>query len=235
MEAEVFRCKTFFIAQSDQVAKVGTDAFLLGAWTPVPPGKVLDIGSGTGVIALIAAEKNRLAHIDAVDVNPIAAEIARQNFEANGFAHRTQSFATEIQQFYPDHTYDLILSNPPYFRPGHARLPEKPIRVVTRHGLRLTLEELARQVDRLLAPEGVFSVVLPPDEAGVLGTALANAGLLPFHILNIFTRPHKPVKRILCQYSRLQLPLTKEELIIHEGNWYTQAYQDLLRPYYLEF
>lgn len=235
MEAEVFRCKTFSVAQSDQVAKVGTDAFLLGAWTPVPDGKILDIGSGTGVIALIAAEKNKHAHIDAVDVNPIAAETARHNFEANGYGHRMRSFAAEIQQFYPGHTYDLILSNPPYFRPGHARLPEKPVRVVTRHGLRLTLEELARQVDRLLAPEGVFAVVLPPAEAGLLRTALESHGIHPLHLLKVFTRPYKPVKRLLYQYTRDPLQMTEDELIIHEGNWYTMAYQQLLRPYYLEF
>lgn len=216
--------------------KVCTDACILGAYAAVNEAKaVLDIGTGTGLLALMAAQRSQ-AKFDAVEVNPEAYQQAVQNVAASPFAKRIQLFDQSIQAFSLEQNrlYDVIISNPPFFQ-NHLLSPQ-PDRNTALHTESLSFEELLQSVDRLLSSEGEFQVLLPIYEAGILTQKAKAFGLFPLRQLSIRHSAQHSVFRIILTFSRSPALIKEEELTIFQvDNQYSRAFQLLLQEYYLIF
>lgn len=216
--------------------KVGTDGVLLGAWASLTPGqKVLDIGTGTGLIAIMLAQRHETALIHAVEVEDNAYQQALENMAATPWRHRLQVFHASIQDFarnYED-TYDLILSNPPFFSGG--TFSDKQDRNSVRHTVKLPHGDLLQAVRRLLSKEGRFCVILPYIE-GLRFQEMADFYQLHCtKITEVFPKADKLVERLLMQFEKQPRPIEKDQLIIqHQGaNDWTEAYIELTKAFYL--
>ena len=177
--------------------KVGTDGVLLGAWASVRPSdrRILDVGTGTGLIALMMAQRAAQAHVTGIDVEDVAE--ARANAEASPWSGRIRIERAAVQQFGPQERFDLIVSNPPFFVDS-LTCPDAG-RTTARHAVRLPFEELRDAVVRLLAPQGRFAVVLPVDGAAHF-VELCRGLLRPVRRTDVRTAPQRPVKRTLLEF-----------------------------------
>lgn len=264
MPKEIFRFKRFTITQSPETGvKVGTDGVLLGAWCRVEqtPARLLDAGTGTGIIALMLAQRTpETARIDAIDIDPDCAERAALNAEASPWAERIRILNKTIQSHaatraYPRQSesmpqaaalrgwaekaslYDHIAANPPYFT--SSLLPPTQNRTTARHTVSLTHGDLLRAVDTLLAPEGRFSVILPPKEAAALTVKAISHGLSASRITEVFTKPGGPCKRVLTEFVRTaNYTETQRDTLTIAGTaaeGFSQQYIALTRDFYLKF
>lgn len=220
--------------------KVNTDGVLLGAWGAVGSGAadILDIGTGTGVIALMAAQRNGSAVVDAVEIDPQTAEQAAENVAASPWRDRIRVFPRSLAQYVAEceKKYDHILSNPPYFV-NSLKAPDAA-RSVARHADSLSYEELARSVAELLKPEGLFSVVLPAAEASVFTALAALQGLSALKRTEVRSRPDRPVSRVMLQFSRRPAGAVESaSLTIETGEpgGFSEKYRELTAPFYLKF
>ncbi|MEO8711563.1 MAG: methyltransferase, partial [Parafilimonas sp.] len=165
MPNDYFRFKQFIITQDKCAMKVCTDACLFGAWAAHNPqleaSNILDIGTGTGLLSLIYAQKNMHASIDAIEIDEAAVQQARENFEASIWKERLHVYNTSIQQFATSSNkkYDVIICNPPFYE--NDLKSENKQRNLALHSDALTLEELISDVDLLLGDDGSFFVLLP--------------------------------------------------------------------------
>mgnify|MGYP000134804268 FL=1 len=220
--------------------KIGTDAVLLGAWTPLEDdiNSILDVGAGTGVVALQLAQRSAAEVIDAVELDPDAFEECVDNFENSPWGDRLFCYHASFQEFYAEieETYDLIVSNPPYFSEDPIANQTPKAREQARFQEHLNFKDLLEGVSILLSQHGSFSVILSVSEQEKF-ISLANAyQLYPSHILNVKGQPTSPVKRTLIRFSRNQTKqISTEELIIeHSRHEYTQDYKDLVKDFYLK-
>ncbi len=220
--------------------KVGTDAVLLGAWCSVEgyPNSILDIGSGTGVIALMLAQRNDAQTIDAVEIDENAYEQTVANFEESDWGDRLfcyhatfQNFANEMAG--EDENYDLIVSNPPFYRDAYQT--ESEARNKARFTSSLSFEELLDGVSKILSKNGQFSVIIPKKEQiDFVAIALKN-GLFMSRLCNVKGTPSSEIKRILLTFSFQEKVLEVTELIIEiERHQYTDKYIDLTKDFYLK-
>ncbi len=241
MSNSYFRFKEFVVRQAGAAMKVGTDGVLLGAWASLTggEGRILDVGTGTGLIALMAAQRTAGTLIDAIEIDPAAAEQARRNVEDSPWADRISVEAVSLQELSERADlprYDHILSNPPYF--VDSLKPPDAGREAARHAGQLTYDELAAGVARLLAPEGRFSAIFPYEESALFVVRAAIAGLYCVRRTNVHTAPGRPVKRVLLGFSRTRPASVKEETLIIENaarDGYSDAYRQLTRDFYLYF
>lgn len=216
--------------------KVGTDGVLLGAWAEVRPDdrRMLDIGTGTGVIALMLAQRSA-ARIEAVDIDPDCAEQAAGNFAASPWSGRLEARCLPIQEYAPDGRFDLIVSNPPYYV-GSLHSPDQG-RNRARHADSLPFGELVRAVVRLLADGGRFALILPPDEMRLFRSA-ALGRLFPLRWTEVCSTPRRGVRRVLAEFCAQPVPPPEVgRLIIQEGgpDSYTGEYRRLTGDFYLGF
>lgn len=234
MSEKSFHFKQFTVFQDRCAMKVGTDAVLLGSWVSAQDAsRVLDIGTGTGVIALMIAQKSN-ALIDAIDIDESAFAQANENFHDSPWAPKLTCCHVSFQNFANENfpRYDLIVTNPPYFH--HASKPLIESRINARHSEVLTFDELVSGVKNLLLPEGRFCVILPCKEGMEFLEKAQRKGLFCHHLLRIKTRADKNEKRLIMQFGFHFGILTEEEIIIQdeEGN-FTKEYIDLTRDYYI--
>jgi len=244
----MFRFKQFTIQQDRTAMKVCTDACVLGAWADVSvandtPARILDIGTGTGLLALMAAQRNPAAQIDAVELDDIAAGQAAENVAASPFASQVRVWHSAIQQFVPrpdtDLVYDHILTNPPFYT-NSLRSPDKAVNRAL-HTDDLPFADLLTAVRRWLRPSGTWWVLLPPPESDRLCQLAAEGkqALHPFRQLYLRHHAQKPIFRHLTAFRFADAPsdFTPQQLAIHEldGRTYTAEFQALLQPYYLIF
>lgn len=253
----LFRFKQFTIRQDRTAMKVCTDACVLGAYADVSTGGyILDIGTGTGLLALMAAQRNPTARIDAVEVDEAAFGQATENVTASPFAERVKVVQARIQDFNltPDYSpgttgsevlYDRILTNPPFYT-NHLRSPDKAVNRAL-HTDELPFPELIVAVVRLIKPEGEWWVVLPPYETEQLTKLAQGAGLKPFKQLFLKHNAQKPVFRVVTGFSLINGLVMQETLTIYEKNerqelgtsqsreTYTSEFRALLRDFYLIF
>ena len=158
--SDPFRFKQFSIHQDRCAMKVGTDGILLGAWaTAETPSRILDIGTGTGVVALMLAQRFPAAMIDAVEANSDACGQAAGNFQVSPWADRLTAVYCRIQEFESAATYSLIVSNPPWFH--DSMKPDDQARDTARHTDSMSPADLISAVARLMANDGVFTTILP--------------------------------------------------------------------------
>lgn len=238
--------------------KVGTDGVLLGAWASVRPSdrRILDIGTGTGLIALMMAQRVPGAQVTGVDVEDISQ--ARGNADASPWGGRIAFVQCPVQEFAPQERFDLVVSNPPFFV-GSLTCPDRG-RTTARHAVRLPFDELCASVVRLLAEGGRFALVLPAGEAArFIGVCRGKLALA--RRTDVRTTPRHPAKRVLMEFVRTNrasasgptppapdsCPGSAEtfaqpvpdcsELVIGTGEHeqYTPEYRALTRDFYLKF
>ncbi|GIV38060.1 MAG: tRNA1(Val) (adenine(37)-N6)-methyltransferase [Cyclobacteriaceae bacterium] len=230
----VFYFKQFGILQQHSSMKVGTDGVLLGAWATVSNvNRILDVGTGTGLIALMLAQRTSgQAHIDAVEPDNGAIADARENFRQCQWSNSLHLFHQSLQQFTPAHAYDLIVCNPPYFNKALTS-PDRN-RTMARHTTTLKHTDLADFASHWLTPRGRLAVILPVEEARQFKTTAAGKGLYAIRTTCVKTTPDKPVKRWLMEFSHIHLPEEKSELTLLESDGSrTVAYQHLTGDFYL--
>ena len=231
-----FEFKQFRINQENCAMKVGTDGVLLGAWTPIPLSttRILDIGTGSGLLALMLAQRTH-AHIDAVEIDTLAAQQAKENFISSPWSNRLQIYETDFQSFAKNelHKYDVIVSNPPYFH-NSLHTPNRQ-RTIARHSDSLTLDELVDGVEKLLQPWGYFCVILPTHESEIVAKKALLANLYCTQKTFVYPTPTSPAKRIMQLFSKKETtPLTQHLVIEQEQrHQYTKEYNELTKKYFL--
>lgn len=235
---QIFKFKKFNIVQDDCAMKVNTDSVLLGAWSELANKcSVLDIGTGSGLIALMLAQRSQKVHVTGVEIDPLACDNARYNVGNSIFADRVQIFENPIQNFghRADQLYDLIISNPPYFNTGPTA--ENIHKAQVRHTLALTHHDLLLVVQRLLAQEGHFDLILPYEEGMRFLNQASFHQLSLVKITEVRSRVNKKVERVLIRLGHKTLfPPNKDELIIHDGPGpkdYTEEFKNLTKEFYI--
>lgn len=235
-----FRFKQFTIFHDQCAMKVGTDGVLLGAWANVEKSnRILDIGTGTGLIALMLAQRTpNTTTIDAIDSNELAIKQATQNIANSPWPNKVQPYQQPFQKFTEslEPTYDLIVSNPPYFVNSYKA--KKQARNEARHTDSLSFQELLAGVKKCLLPTGKFCVILPFESGKNFQELAQNFSLYPTKICSIKPTPNKAPKRLLLEVSNVCLSnINKQTLVIEtdKRHKYTNNYQDLTKDFYLNF
>ena len=237
MSSHEFVFKHFKILQDKCAMKVGTDAVLLGAWVNASKAKsILDIGTGTGIIALMLAQKST-AKIDAIDIDNNSYQQAIENVNNCKWKDRVQVYNTSLQQYISvcKHKYDLIVSNPPYFVDSSKAIEEA--RTNARHTDQLPFDDLLNGVLILLSPEGSFYVILPIKESHYFIEAAEKRELYLTKLTRVITRTDKPEKRLLMKFEFSKKPVEETVITIEkdERHNYTDEYKELTKDYYLSF
>lgn len=216
--------------------KVNTDGILLGAWADVEGAeRALDIGAGTGVIAIMLAQRTRNTRIDAVEIDPTSCEEAGLNLTAAPWAERLDLIEGAVQHWARRATvsYDLIVSNPPFFSGGV--LSDNQARNEVRHTIKLSHGDLLISVQRLLAPKGRFCVILPRIEGLRFQELAQSYHLYPTRLTEVRSRPGRPSERLLIQFEREARPPVRDQLVLREADseeW-SAAYRELTGDFYL--
>ena len=229
-----FKFKQFAVEQDDVAMKVGTDGVLLGAWADCDGAKrILDIGTGTGVIALMLAQRNSQAAIYAVEIDETATKRARANFDMSPWAERLTVENCAVQEFVPSEKFDLIISNPPYF--VDSLLPPDAKRSTARHTHDLSFEELDKAVVRLLANDGRFALILPTAE---FEKYLSITQLHLVRRCDMHPTTGAAVKRVMAEFAKCAVAdITHENITIEKATRgdYTDEYRTLTKDFYLKF
>ena len=213
--------------------KVGTDGLLLGAWAQ--GGKhVLDIGTGTGLIALMMAQRFPEAHVDAIDIDADAASQAEDNARRSPFADRVAVRFVSLQEYVAEREYDSIVCNPPFFT--HSLQSPDSKRTLARHSIALPFDDLFRHARRLMSEDGVLSIVVPSDALSQIETAAVMNNLFLVRRCLVRTTRKKPARRLLLSFSQKPSPFHDEEGVIQEAvnepsEWYRNLTCDFLLKY----
>ena len=223
----MFRFKKFTIEQDECAMKVGTDGVLLGAWAR-GGSRVLDVGTGTGIIALMMAQRYPEAYIFGIDIDEGAVRQATTNVQASPFSSRIRIQQTKLQDMDDSFTgcFDAIVSNPPFFIDSLAAPDEQ--RNLARHTATLTYAELMQTAWRLLSDDGELSVVVPFDYRQRMEDEAIFVGFFPNRVCAVKTTDRKPAKRYLLSFRKHPCPCEKEQLTIG-----SEAYRQLTGDFYL--
>ncbi|MBM3425633.1 MAG: methyltransferase [Bacteroidetes bacterium] len=232
-----FQFQQFRVQQDRCAMKISTDSVLLGSLAQsTSPRQILDIGTGTGVIALMLAQRFSEAQVTALEIDPEAATQADQNFKDSPFAERMKLIPTALQDFSSDRYFDLIVSNPPYF-PDHLKSID-PKRNLALHTDSLSFEALIRHTSQLLSTSGDFWLILPPRQMGDFCNLAEEALLFPNAKIQIQDTASKPVHREIVSFSKIKgLPSIPTRIcsLKNEEGTYTDDYQQLISGFLLGF
>ena len=238
-----FRFKQFFIEDSKCAMKVGTDGVLLGAWCPITnyqspitntPFRVLDVGTGSGLIARMLMQRCPEAEVEGIDIDEAAVEQAREN-GVKAYCSSLQEWQNDKSQM-TNHKYDLIVSNPPYFQ-NSLKNPDAG-RMTARHTDTLSYKDLMHHCARLLKSDGQLALILPAEaEAEVRGLAAAEQLSLT-HVTRVYSKEGKKAKRVLLSFSRdtgiPEYRYTEDRLVLEdEKGGRSAAYSKLCQEFYL--
>ncbi|MCB0460841.1 MAG: methyltransferase [Flavobacteriaceae bacterium] len=229
--------KQFTINHDRCAMKIGTDGVLLGAWATIKhnPTSILDIGTGTGIIALQLAQRSDAELIDAVEIEDNAYEQAVENFENSPWGDRLFCYHTSLEEFANeiDETYDLIVSNPPFY--SEDFLSNNKARNMARFTTSLPFDMLLKNASALLTENGVFTTIIPyKEEEGFIQSA-ENYNLFINKICRVKGTPTTEIKRSLLEFSFRKNTIETTELIIeNQRHNYTEDYINLVKDFYLK-
>jgi len=236
MANNYFRFKEFIIYQDKSAFKVGTDGVLLGACADITRvNRILDIGTGTGLIAMMLAQRCK-AEIIAIEPDTDSFEQACSNISQCKWHEKITVINTDLQNYDPGSLkFDLIITNPPYFTDS-LKNPD-PSKASARHNITLNNDELLKGVLRLLAENGRFQVVLPYVEGNIFIAAAQEHGLYCNNILKIRPLPTSEVRRLILKFSGKRLKVSEKFLTIEKGrrHEFTEEYKRLTKDFYLNF
>jgi tRNA1Val (adenine37-N6)-methyltransferase len=234
----MFRFKQFSVDQTGCAMKINTDGVLLGAVaTTESPSSVLDIGTGTGVIALMLAQRFADARVDAVEIDELAAKTAGNNFANSPFNDRMAIFPTSIRAFFDEHPgnkYDLIVSNPPFFI--NSLESPKAKTTLAKHTDTDFFERLMNGITKHLSPNGACWLVLPVQTVALIKSlAIQNRMYLQLEISIRSFEHSEPHREIVC-FGLIEVSAEISTLTIYKAlNIYTEEYKKLLQPYFIAF
>jgi len=237
MSTKPFKFKEFTINQDQCAMKIGTDSVLLGAWASIDtkPFSILDIGAGTGVLSLMLAQRCNAELIDAIEIDDNTYEQCVDNFEQSPWGDRLFCYHVSLEEFEEEieDDYDLIICNPPFYSENYKTKSEQ--RDLARFQDAMPFEYLLKSVSILLAPDGIFSLIIPFKEEEKIISLASKFLLTPSKILRVKGNPKAEIKRSLLEFSFHESILEIDELIIEtERHQYTEAYKDLTKDFYLK-
>lgn len=217
--------------------KVGTDGVLLGSWAAIDSAvtSILDIGTGTGLIALQIAQRSECPTIDALEIEPQAYEQAVDNFENSHWGDRLFCYHASLKEFSDeiDDKYDLIITNPPFFNDTYKELEQN--RALARHSESLTFDELLKHTSQLLSISGSCAFIIPYKEEGSFLNLASKYSLFPSRITRVKGNINSPTKRTLLQLEFTNTePNIKELSIEIKRHIYTDDYKKLVEDFYLK-
>lgn len=230
--SKAFHFQQFTIEQDQCAMKVGIDSVLLGAWTDSNGAQqILDIGTGTGILALMLAQRSKSV-IDAIELNREAFLQASENIKHSKFASRIRCFHGAFQDFIPKQNYDLIISNPPYFE--KSLKSADTARNTARHTDALSLDELLQKASQLITASGEISLILPSSSLSRVEKTIGTLNLYLKRITEVKGKAHKAAKRILLTISKEKNTCITDQITIYttEGG-YTKEFRSLTKDYYL--
>ena len=218
--------------------KIGTDAVLLGAWCPIDnnPKSILDVGAGTGILALMLAQRTNADQIDALEIDEEAYEQCVENFENSPWADKLFCYHAALDEFVddPEDEYDLIISNPPFYSEDFKTSDEQ--RDLARFQDAMPFDDLIEAADLLLSENGTFAVVIPYKEEDRFIELCAEYELYPVKATRVKGSYKTPIVRSLLAFKRYELSvLTADELVIEiNRHEYTDDYINLTQDFYLK-
>ena len=230
----MFQFKQFSVEQDQCAMKVGTDGVLLGAWADADtPQQILDIGTGTGLIALMMAQRFSLAQLTALEIDTDASKQAEENFKQSPWNNRLQLKHIPLQSFETKKSYDLIVSNPPYFE--NVSKAKGATRTQARHTDSLSFETLIEYSAKLLTNKGVLALILPSEVKEKVEQIALKKQLFLNRVGWVKGNKKTPTKRLLLQFSFQEKVLKENTLIIEkERHQYTDEYVQLCKDFYLK-
>ncbi|HPY82416.1 MAG: methyltransferase [Bacteroidales bacterium] len=232
-----FVCKQFRVGQENTALKIGTDAFVLGAYTHhFKNTTILDIGTGTGILALMLAQKYSEAHIHAVEINAQACIDAHYNFSRSAWHKNLSCIHADIATYTQNCTtkYDIIISNPPFF---HNSLPSKNDALrIAKHSDSLSPTLLLECVSKLVSEQGIVSVIIPFADTTRYISLAETHNLHLIEELQIHPFLNSPPNRSVLIFSKKNTICKQEHLYIRDENKnYTKEYSHLMKDYLLKF
>lgn len=233
-DKKIFRFKHFAIHHHQATMKVGTDGVLLGAWVNVTEARrILDVGTGTGLIALMLAQRTPTqVQIDGIEISESDVQQARQNIRLSPWPEKVQVHHGSLQKFQAE-PYDLIVSNPPYFNKSYP--PPELLRTQARHSITLSAQDLLEHSKRLIRETGTLGVILPENEGRHLLSLAEQTGWYCTRECIFQSRKEKPVERLLLEFQRFPSSTKKESLVLYStGENWSNAYRALTRDFYLK-
>lgn len=234
----MFKFKQFALNQDRCAMKIGTDAVLLGAWCPIDntPKSILDIGAGTGILALMLAQRTNADQIDALEIDEEAYEQCVENFEGSPWADKLFCYHAGLDEFVddPEDEYDLIISNPPFYSEDSKTSDEQ--RDLARFQDAMPFDDLIEAADLLLSENGTFAVVIPYKEEDRFIELCAEYELYPVKATRVKGSYKTPIVRSLLAFKRFELSvLTADELVVEiNRHEYTDDYINLTQDFYLK-
>jgi tRNA1Val (adenine37-N6)-methyltransferase len=233
-----FKFKQFSVQQNKCAMKIGTDGVLLGAWCPIDnnPFSVLDIGSGTGILSLMLAQRSNAEQIDSLEIDEEAYEQCVENFENSPWSDRLFCFHAGLDELVdePEDEYDIIISNPPFYSEDYKT--DSSQRDLARFQDALPFEDLIEAADLLLSENGIFAVIIPFKEEERFIDLCAEVELFAVKVTHVKGSHTTPIVRSLLAFKRYELSvLTADELVIEiSRHEYTDDYINLTKDFYLK-
>jgi len=232
-----FNFKKFSIHQNNAAMKIGTDGILIGAWVNISKKfKALDIGSGTGIISIMLCQRNLNLELDSIELSPSAIMDSKINIENCNWSNRIKLFHQDLKDFHPDSNYDLIVSNPPYFK--ESLQPYNSERSKARHQNNLKLEDILKFSNQNLSKDGSLNIILPFEQKSEAKEFAKKYGLNSIRECAVHPKPNKDPHRILIEFSNTEnKQVMKESLVIEENGRhnYSEDYKKLTREFYTIF
>ena len=230
-----FHFKSFSIKQEQSAMKVGTDGVLLGAWTKPSsyPHQILDVGTGTGLVAIMLAQRFSRSQIHAVDIDQASAKEALFNAQSSPWSERLNITHCSLQDYNPSNKYDLIVSNPPYFR--NTTLSNDKSRTISRNNLALSLEYLIERSYDLLNENGELSLIAPSNEFETIQSLAVKFNFYNSKICWVKGNHQSPIKRLMISLSKNKEILEENSLTIENNRHnYTEDYKNLCQDFYIK-
>lgn len=235
-DKSIFHFKQFQIRHALSTMKVGTDSVLLGSWIQLDdhPHKILDIGTGCGILALMMAQRFEGAEVLGIDIHYPSLQDFERNIENFPLKNQLRSLWTDFLDFSSEDKFDLILSNPPYF--SEALLSDRHDKNRARHQLDLTMDKLVSRARDFLSPQGKLALILPTKEMKETMDYARDYQLYPYRIAHVSSDKYSPTIRMMVEFTRNEKTVMEEHIHIYETDRsYTSQYKELTKDFYLNF